>query len=29
MWRDGPVTTIIAEPMDEASFTSLLKAWEG
>jgi len=27
-WRDGPVTTIIAEPMDEASLTLLLDAWE-
>jgi F420-dependent oxidoreductase-like protein len=27
-WREGPITTIIAEPMDQASFTSLLEAWE-
>jgi F420-dependent oxidoreductase-like protein len=29
MWRDGPATTIIAEPMDDASVTALLEAWAG
>ena len=27
-WRDGPITTMIAEPMDESSLVSLLKAWQ-
>jgi alkanesulfonate monooxygenase SsuD/methylene tetrahydromethanopterin reductase-like flavin-dependent oxidoreductase (luciferase family) len=27
-WSEGPVATIIAEPMDETSLTLLLKAWE-
>ena len=27
-WREGPITTLIAEPMDASSLTSLLKAWE-
>jgi F420-dependent oxidoreductase-like protein len=26
-WREGPVTTIIAEPMNEGSFTMLLETW--
>ncbi len=28
VWREGPVTTMIAEPMDAASLGSLLHAWE-
>jgi F420-dependent oxidoreductase-like protein len=27
-WSEGPVTTIIAEPMDDTSLTLLLQAWE-
>ena len=27
-WRDGPITTMIAEPMDESSLVSFLKAWQ-
>ena len=26
-WRDGPITTMIAEPMDESSLVSFLEAW--
>jgi len=29
VWRDGPITTIIAEPMNGSSLTTLLEVWEG